>query len=592
MRSALVALLLLVLASGCGSDGDPPAETTSLGSRMDFTLDAPLDSNPFDEVGTTVAAEFVSPGGRTIAVDAFAMRDYARSLVGGYEKLAPISELQWHVRFTPTEAGTWRWRPIVRTDAGATPGEWSPFGVADDGAARTGMVRRSARDPRYLEFEDGSPYFPIGENLCWYDGRGTFAYDDWFAKLRAQGVNYVRLWMPSWAFGLEWIERDGSGTVIASSLGDYGDRLGRAWQLDYVVEAARRHGIQVMLSIQNHGAFSLTNNSEWGDSPYNVANGGPLAAPRDLFGDPEARAFFRQRLRYIVARWGYAENIMTWELWNEVDLVDQPAIETVAAWHREMAAYLRDRDPFDRLISTSTGQEDAITPSSRFNALWELPEIDFVQAHFYAFGGAAADFTDAFRRIANRLKRFDKPLLIAEAGVDFRGPAETIEVDPHGDGFHDLLWAAPFVEAFGSGMTWWWDNVIDPLDLYAHFGALAKFVEGVDFPAEGFVAERTTQPADGKTLKVMSLRGSRRVLVWIKNASHLWHSPDVSEIAGATLTLGSLAAGEWRVRWMDTRSGVESVETARSDGGEMRLNIPIFARDIGLRLERIEGSNR
>jgi hypothetical protein len=78
-------------------------------------------------------------------------------------------------------------------------------------------------------------------------------------------VNYVRLWMPSWAFGIEWLRRDGE--TVVSSLGDYRDRLDRAWQLDHVLEAAQAHGIYVMLTLQNHGPFSLEANSQWEDEP-------------------------------------------------------------------------------------------------------------------------------------------------------------------------------------------------------------------------------------------------------------------------------------------------------------------------------------
>jgi hypothetical protein len=169
-------------------------------------------------------------------------------------------------------------------------------------------------DGSHLRHDDGAPYIAIGQNLAWYDGRGTFAYDDWIAKLAANGVNFIRLWMPSWAFGLEGIRRAPDGSVESSSLGDYTDRLDRAWQLDYVMDLAERNGIQVMLCIQNHGPFSLEANSEWDDNPYNAANGGPLAAPDAIFTDPTARALFQRRLRHLVARWGYAPNLLAWEL--------------------------------------------------------------------------------------------------------------------------------------------------------------------------------------------------------------------------------------------------------------------------------------
>ena len=44
---------------------------------------------------------------------------------------------------------------------------------------RRGFLRVSRRDPRQLAYDDGSSYFAVGENLSWYDARGTYAYDAW-----------------------------------------------------------------------------------------------------------------------------------------------------------------------------------------------------------------------------------------------------------------------------------------------------------------------------------------------------------------------------------------------------------------------------
>ena len=166
-------------------------------------------TNRFDPAQVRLDGEFVAPDGGTIVMPGFYTREFTRALVGGYEHLTPRGQAQWRVRMTPTQPGTWR-MALGRDDAGRQRrdrladlrGRVRPHRIA------TASCAAARATPRYLRFDDGTPYVAIGENVCWYDGRGTFAYDDWFAKLAAQGVNYVRLWMPSWAFGLEWIARD------------------------------------------------------------------------------------------------------------------------------------------------------------------------------------------------------------------------------------------------------------------------------------------------------------------------------------------------------------------------------------------------
>jgi hypothetical protein len=541
-------------------------------------------SNRFDPAQVRLDGEFIAPDGGTLVVPGFYTQGFTRALVGGNEKLTRRGKPHWRVRMTPTQPGSWQWRWVATTPHGSAATAWECFDVDPPAPDRHGFLRRSPLDGRYLRFDDGTPYVAIGENLGWYDARGTFAYDDWFAKLAAQGVNHVRLWMPSWAFGIEWITRAQDGSLASTSLGNYTERLDRAWQLDQVMEAAERHGIAVMLSIQNHGAFSLTSNSEWADSPYNAANGGPLDVPTAFFTDPTARELFQRRLRYLVARWGYATNLLAWELWNEVDLVGKgPSVET---WHVEMANALRDLDPYDHLISTSRAQ-------SALASYWGLPQIDFTQVHHYSFpfGLDLPDTVDHWMRSYGTAFP-GKPRLLAEYGVDYRGPAETLALDPESIGFHQGLWIGLLAGGFGTGMSWWWDNLVDPQDLYFHFGPVASFVEGVAFDQQNFAVIRPPVAASDRNLAAYALRGTHVVLAWLQNVDHQWlldplPGPDATPVVGATLALTDLANGAWTARWIDTYTGIDiATDAAQVTDGTITLAVPTFSKDVALRMER------
>jgi hypothetical protein len=539
-------------------------------------------ANPFDPAQIDLRGEFEAPDGTRREMPGFLTQDYERALVGGFEKLHAVGAPYWKVRFTPTVPGRWRFRWHVVTPEGSDTSRWRSFRVRRSAAGRHGFLRPSELDPRYLRFDDGTPYFAVGENLAWYDGRGTFAYDDWLEKLAAQGVNYVRLWMPSWAFGLEWIRRE-NGAVV-SSLGDYTDRLDRAWQLDAVLEAAERRGIQVMLCLQNHGPFSLDANSQWADNPYNAANGGPLAHPADFFDDPAARALFERRLRYVVARWGYATNLLAWELWNEVNLAASSFLPAVQAWHVEMARAIEALDPHDHMITTSVSLGEEASP------LWQLPEIDFSQTHTYNVP-FLLDTGYLLGTLVERARVDGKPVLIGETGADWRGPAETLATDPSHIGFHDGLWVGVMAETFGTGMSWWWDNVVDPQDLYPHFGAVARFVDGVGFDAQGFAGSRPAVAAAGRRLTAWALVGDSIALAWIKNLDHHFapagNPGDPVPVEGATLRLDGVGDGRWRARWIDTIRGEEiRRRTVRAAGGAVLLEAPPFVGDVALRLER------
>jgi hypothetical protein len=427
--------------------------------------------------------------------------------------------------------------------------------------------------------DDGSPYFAVGENVGWYDARGTFAYDAWLDRLAAQGATFARLWMPSWAFGIEWSD---------TGLGDYTNRLDRAWQLDHVLQAAADRGIAVELALLNHGAFSTAFNSEWSANPYNVANGGPLASPAAFFTDPVARALFTRRLRYIVARWGHATNLLAWELWNEADLTDGYRPANQLAWHREMAEALRALDPADHLVSTS------FAVFSNDEAVWRDGGLDFTQLHFYSripvqiLPNLSANIA---AWVPDRVADFGRPVLFAELGVDSAGPAETRAADPEGIGIHDGLWAAPVVGSFGTAMTWWWDNLIDvePDRYYPMFGAVARFLAGVQWDREGFAPAfaYAASPGSARPLVARGQVGDTTALLWLKDDAYQWTSPARVEIADGLVALAGLGAGSWCGRWWDTWAGAPTGEVVSVDGGApVLLRPPSFTGDVALRLAR------
>lgn len=583
------------VTDGADTIADTDTHTTGYAYKpFEFTLDVDLTSfaNPFDPNQLDARVEFESPAGVLYTVPAFVYRPFERVLDDGQnprERLTATGPLELRVRFRPPfgdPEGVWRWRSVITTDT-RRESTWNDVSATRDEAGR-GVLRVSPHDHRYLAFEDGSPYLAIGENMAWYDGRGTFAYDQWLERLAASGGNYIRVWMPSWAFGLEWVSREGD-TLIDSSLGDYTARLDRAWQLDHVLGRAEALGIQVMLTIQNHGPFSTLHAGQWPDNPYNQVNGGPLATPTDFFVDPVARELFERRLRYIVARWGHHPNLFCWELWNEVDLVTDPNTPEVSAWTRDMAKVLRDLDPVDRLISTSLGGveplaawlENNVAAIAERQPFWNLAELDFTQLHLYGFATLELDFTETLLAFATALHTFDKPTLIAEAGVSAVSAEDSLLQDPDGIGFHDIVWGGVFAGAFGSGMNWWWDHLTDPQDYYVHFASLAELTRGVVFDREAFKASVAETP----DLVTHLLEGRTTTLAWLRQPGHQWFAPDLTSVMGATLTLE--LDGRYQATWLDPwdRETISIFEISGS--GPAALDVPPFSRDLALRLTRL-----
>jgi hypothetical protein len=201
-----------------------------------------------------------------------------------------------------------------------------------------------------------------------------------------------------------------------------------------------------------------------------------------------------------------------------------------------------------------------------------------------------ADTAETLVAAVELLRQPGQPSLVSEYGADFRGPAETLASDPDAVAFHAGLWAPLLAGTAGTGMSWWWDNVVDPEDLYFHLAAVSAFVDGLAFDEQGFAVARPAATAPGRALLAYALVGPETTLVWLRNAQNTWITPDATTVEGATLALPALAPGSWRARWFDPWAGVFLAEepVAVGSGGAV-LAVPAFARDVALRLERTAG---
>ncbi|NIM06634.1 MAG: DUF5060 domain-containing protein [Armatimonadetes bacterium] len=471
----LLGLLLTSCTKGLGrSLGRRNALEFRQYERFELTIKSPgTFENPFDPAQIDITGEFLTPSRKTVQVPAFYYQPYRRSQdAKGNEILTPDGDAVFKIRFAWGELGEYRYRVIARRKGHSRILGAGEFKVVASEAQ--GYVRRSETAPLYFQFDSGASYFAIGENMCWPSAGGTYDYDKWMPKLVAHGGNYIRLWLIN-----EWSKL--SLEHLSLSPGD-GNGLGRydqqaAWRIDYILERADRLDLKVMMCIDSFNSLDATGiYSQWNRYPYNAANGGPCETPAEFFTDTEAKRLFKQRLRHLVARWGYATQVLSWEFWNEVDIVNDYHSANVAAWHEEMAAYLRSIDSWAHLITTSF----ANTPGDP--EVDGLEQLDYVQSHNYGAEDTAGMIAQISRQ---KIEAYGKPHYFGEYGTDWRFRENTN--DPDGIHLHNGLWAAMLSGSAGTAMTWWWDNYIEPNNLYHHFAPVAAFAADVNWAQENYL---------------------------------------------------------------------------------------------------------
>jgi len=414
-------------------------------------------------------ARVVTPSGKRISVPGFYHRTYTRALQNRNEQLTPSGEPSWRVRWTPSEVGRHEVQFVLRDRSGVSESSPITFNVAATNAP--GFIRISNRDHRYFAFDNGAPYFPIGANTCWAYSRGTFDYDDWFPRYAEAGCNYGRLWLsPNWTtFALERSGKSEEGR----GLGQFD--LANAWRIDYVLELAASRGMSLMLCIDSYNILRQKDGyPQWDNTPHNIANGGPLNHPTEFWTNSVMNKLYRDKLRYLVARYSYSTALLSWEFWNEVDITTGYRSEPSRDWHARMAETLRRLDPHSHLITTSF----AGTPGDP--RVDRLPGLDYVQTHHYNNPDLATTLASAQVQKSN----YGKPHIVGEIGADSGGPRNKDDLD--GLQIHDPIWVSIATGGSGTAQPWWWDNYIHPRNLYHLFAAATRFTRGIDWPQENF----------------------------------------------------------------------------------------------------------
>ena len=234
-----------------------------------------------------------------------------------------------------------------------------------------------------------SAYLGIGQSIGYAEEPAAYAYNHgsfviqrgYISDLAAKGGNFLRLRMDPWSNGVEWEEAGVYGSKrtyndVAQRAENF-DRQFHAWELDKTLELCEGLDINMMLCLEQDQV--LSDYDPYGHNqnyPYLWPSSGHMEAPRhpyagltgvngtigNVFTDQQAKDYFKQRMYYVNARFGYSPAVGMYQLMNETDNIGvygtnangnlshyhaDPFLQTaVTSWHCEMSSYLRSSYPY------------------------------------------------------------------------------------------------------------------------------------------------------------------------------------------------------------------------------------------------------
>jgi hypothetical protein len=553
--------------------------------------------NPYDPDQIAVDAVVTKPSGAVEVVPAFWYIPCRRSQVPrtepirnphedtlDVEVIAQDGPGRWMLRYTPREEGDFSYRLHARTPDTSAYSDTVRFTVR--GRQGHGFVRVSGRDSRYFERDDGSFFFPIGQNVAWTNDLGTTTFARYMANMRANGANWARIWLTSYFRSqlIEWSPK----FEYFHGLGFYSAEM--AWKLDRMLASAAEKEIYLMWCLQHHGQFLDQSWTCWKTNPYNEKTGGFLERPQEYFTHPRARELFRKRMRYYIARYGHEPHLFAWEFWNEVESTQLFSAPTTTEWHAEMGRFVKALDPTRRLVTTSYRY--------RFdNDAFALPSHDFAQIHVYHEDPISWTLT----YVKEQRERFGKPVLIGEFGIhvqpnyfsaqpDDTGVRPAWPVDPDGLHVHNGLWTGLFSGSAGTAMTWWWDRYIEQNNLYYHFKGIRAYLAGEDL-RRWRLRQQTLREERRRTPSLVGhvLVGPDRAYGWLYQTAYTIgdFAPNRVEPQDVKIRLENLNNGPCAVEFWDTYDGVViGRQAAEVKKGELKFTTPRFTGDLAFKVLR------
>jgi hypothetical protein len=528
-------------------DGPPPrigaviVDRASLGryERIELTVELTATfEQPFDSQEVALSASFQAPSGAAWEVPGFwDGRD------------------SWRVRFTPSEAGAWRYVARVRDRFGVAESSQGSFEVTPSdrhGWLQVASWRDSKLSPRYLVYHDGTPFYGVGhcEAFTLGDSRMDANGDLNTLKRMCDNGENLAVWWPHYSF-----------TFFGESVSAY-DRVDLLL-IDSYLASAERLGMVIVYTVWHHDLLRGPGHP-WGGGNWSL-NGFRTVTPNaaDFFTDEESWRWQENLYRYIIARWGYSPAIM-WMTVSELDGTSAGSQQDT--WHARINDYFVRNDPY-RHPTTASLSGDLFWPTG-------YAAMDIPQVHLYNAQNNAINMGDSVAEWTTRLwQNQARPNVVGEFGTT----NSRIDLPL----VHNNIWAALASGAAITPLRWTdrgaWGRTRDTV--MEQLGHLGAFVADVPFPSLDLKPAKLH--VDGANLVARGLANSDYALVWVQD-----HQPGETR-AGASLAISGLDDGAYTIQPFDTWQGQALAElTLQATGGELTIALPAFSNDIALKIIR------
>ena len=382
------------------------------------------------------------------------------------------------------------------------------------------FVRVSTENPRYFETTDGHPWIPVMINFIMPNGQEPEVFkkvDAYFKHFSENGGNAMRIWISSPFLEIE-----------DTKVGEYSQiKFNR---IDSVLSLATKYGIRLKFTLQHIRTIKPEGKdvASWSNRAFMaVENGGPFKGISDYINTPAGKSAYINRAKALSKKYKDNKQIFSWELWNEMDAVDE---NDWFSFSTQLLDSVKILFP-NHLIAQTLGSMHSLDADYRYEKLIPMKNNEFITVHRYLDPGSdwgqyenvhgPIDLLISTAIQSVYRNEFNKPVVANEHGAvegNHAGPNKLYAKDSLGVFIHDMIFAPFFCGASGSGAMWHWDSYVEKQNLWFHYKRFNNAIKGIDPVKEKFVP--FTFNTD--SVRCYGIKGNTSSMVWCRDSRNNW----------------------------------------------------------------------
>ena len=454
------------------------------------------------------------------------------------------------------------------------------------------FIRISTESPQRMK-KGSEWFFPAGFNCQWESSKAVYLDLDTsdlnriadpespdyayrsaaalLAQMQKVGVyNYVRFNLSGYSHPMLGTKTFGEFNTEAL------DNIDKMWRLlDYYgfngwTVFWHRSGnpdLMLMWNFSNPADYTRFETA-WTQSPFNIANGGPISHPREVISNQEMIDYFKAYIRYFVARWGWRSNWFVREMCAEVYLYDhnlpsEGLTVELNQWQQNLFNYFKLIDPYGQIISTGDGMNQ------------KAPWADIHNSHIHPKPPGKAKVhsisgdRNALYAIYNHVKHSQSAYVNLNVKTYTNGsigygqkissdfPNKTTQqfMETRTKWDRHAYWEQLFLGACGVGCSWDYEGALALYKAPALYAPVFRFALANKIPAEDLTAVNNLYVNKSAENYAMALQNDKRTLVYlfdIVNNNFLEYSKDCPLRSGVEVKVPVSFTGDVKVDYYDT----------------------------------------